>query len=135
MIGNFGDGIILDVVVGMLYGWNIEFDSGIVFVVEFGVCFQGGWCVGVELVFLEVDVDIYMDVMFGGGSIDVVDVVVIVGLFMFFGVLVVVVVVDGQGDISNIGVFINGYYDFNLDGVIQLYFGVGIGLVSVDVFY
>lgn len=133
--GNLGDGTTLDVVAGTPYGWNTEFDSGTAFAAEFGARFQGGWRAGVELAFSEADVDTHTDVTLGGGSIDAVDAAAIAGSPTPLGASVAAVVADGQGDISNTGVFINGYYDFNPDGAIQPYLGAGIGLASVDVSY
>jgi opacity protein-like surface antigen len=45
------------------------------------------------------------------------------------------VVADGRGDISNLGVFANVYYDFNRMGAISPYVGAGIGVSNVDVTY
>ena len=133
--GNLGDGSTLDVAAGTPYGWDTEFDSGTAFAAEFGARFGNGWRGGVEIVNSTADVDTHTGVTLGGGSIDGVDAAAIAGSPTPLGATVAAVVADGQGDISNTGVFLNGYYDFNPDGALQPYVGAGIGFASVDVSY
>jgi|GEM_PF-179125 len=133
--GNLGDGSTLDVAAGTPYGWDTEFDSGVAFAGEFGASFGNGWRGGVEIVYSSADVDTHTGVTLGGGSIDAVDAAAIAGSPTPLGASVAAVVADGQGDITNTGVFLNGYYDFNSEGAFQPYVGAGVGFASVDVAY
>ncbi len=133
--GNLGDGSTLDVAAGTPYGWDTEFDSGTSFAGEFGARFGNGWRAGLELVNSSADVDTHTGVTLGGGSIDAVDAAAIAGSPTPLGASVAAVVADGQGDISNTGIFVNGYYDFNPQGALQPYVGAGVGFANVDVAY
>ena len=133
--GNLGDGSTLDVAAGTPYGWSTEFDSGMALSGEFGARYGNGFRAGVELVYSEADVDTHTGVTLGGGSIDGVDAAAIAGSPDPLGATVGAVVADGQGDLTNTGVFVNGYYDFNQQGALQPYVGAGIGYVDVDVNY
>ena len=125
----------MDVAAGTPYGWDTEFDSGTSFSGEFGARFGNGWRGGVELAYSGADVDTHTSVTLGGGSIDALDAASIAGSPTPLGVTVAAVVADGQGEITNTAVFLNGYYDFNTDGTLQPYLGAGIGFSSVDVTY
>nr|WP_070960374.1 outer membrane beta-barrel protein [Hyphomonas sp. Mor2] len=133
--GNLGDGSTLPVAAGTAYGWDTEFDNGTAFAGEFGARFGNGWRGGVEIAYSGADVDTHTGVTLGGGSIDGVDAAAIAGSPTPLGVTVAAVVADGQGEITNTGVFLNGYYDFNTAGAFQPYVGAGIGFSSVDVTY
>lgn len=133
--GDLGDGSTLDVAAGTSYGWDTEFDNGTAFAGEFGARFGNGWRGGVELAYSGADVDTHTGVTLGGGSIDAVDAAAIAGSPTPLGVTVAAVVADGQGEITNTAVFLNGYYDFNTGGALQPYLGAGIGFASVDVTY
>ncbi len=133
--GDLGDGSTLDVAAGTPYGWDTEFDSGTAFAGEFGARFGNGWRGGVELAYSGADVDTHTGVTLGGGSIDAVDAAAIAGSPTPLGVTVGAVVADGQGEISNTAVFLNGYYDFNTGGALQPYLGAGIGFSSIDATY
>ena len=133
--GNLGDGSTLDVAAGTPYGWSTEFDSGTAFSGEFGARYGNGFRAGVEIVYSQADVDTHTGVTLGGGSIDAVDAAAIAGSPTALGVSVAAVVADGQGEITNTGIFFNGYYDFNQGGAFQPYLGAGIGYSDVDVTY
>jgi opacity protein-like surface antigen len=133
--GDLGDGSTLDVAAGTPYGWDTEFDNGTAFAGEFGARFGNGWRGGVELAYSGADVDTHTGVTLGGGSIDAVDAAAIAGSPTPLGVTVAAVVADGQGEITNTAVFLNGYYDFNTGGALQPYLGAGIGFATVDVTY
>ena len=133
--GNLGDGSTLDVAAGTPYGWSTEFDSGTAFSGEFGARYGSGLRAGVEIIYSQSDVDTHTGVTLGGGSIDGVDAAAIASSVDPLGVTVAQVVADGRGDITNTGVFFNGYYDFNQQGALQPYVGAGIGYVDVDVSY
>lgn len=133
--GNLGDGSTLDVAAGTPYGWSTEFDNGTAFSGEFGARYGNGFRAGVEIVYSQADVDTHTGVTLGGGSIDGVDAAAIAGSPTALGATVAAVVADGRGEITNTGIFFNGYYDFNQAGAFQPYLGAGIGYSDVDVTY
>ncbi len=133
--GNLGDGTTLAVASGTPYGWSTEFDNGTAFSGEFGARYGNGFRAGVEIVYSSADVDTHTGVTLGGGSIDALDAASIAGSPTPLGVTVAEVVADGRGDISNTGIFFNGYYDFNQEGALQPYVGAGIGYSDVSVSY
>ncbi|MEL6857209.1 MAG: outer membrane beta-barrel protein [Pseudomonadota bacterium] len=133
--GNLGDGSTLEVAAGTPYGWSTEFDNGTAWSAEIGGRYSNGFRAGLEFVYSQADVDTHTGVTLGGGSIDAVDAAAIASSPDPLGVTVAQVVADGQGEITNTGVFANGYYDFNQAGSIQPYVGAGIGFVDVSVNY
>ncbi|MEL7111653.1 MAG: outer membrane beta-barrel protein [Pseudomonadota bacterium] len=133
--GNLGDGSTLDVAAGTAYGWSTEFDGGTAFSGEFGARYGNGFRAGVEIVYSQADVDTHTGVTLGGGSIDGLDAASIASSPDPLGATVAQVVADGRGDITNTGIFFNGYYDFNQGGAFQPYVGAGIGYADVEVSY
>ena len=133
--GNLGDGSTLDVAAGTPYGWSTEFDGGTAFGAEFGARYGSGLRSGVEFVYSQADVDTHTGVTLGGGSIDAVDAAAIAGSAAPLGATVAAVVADGRGEITNTGIFLNAYYDFNQASALQPYVGACIGYVDVDVTY
>ena len=120
---------------GTNYGWDTSFDGGIALSAEAGLMYNSGFRSGIELTFSNADVDSHSGVTLGGTTIDGVDAAVLTGSRNKSGASVGQVVADGRGDISSYGVFANLYYDFNKNGMIEPYLGVGIGFMSVDVDY
>lgn len=133
--GNLGDGNTLDVAAGTPYGWSTEFDNGSAFSAEFGGRYSSGFRFGVEFVYSQSDVDSHAGVTLGGGNIDGLDAAAIAGSPTPLGATIGAVVADGRGDITNTGLFLNGYYDFNQAGALQPYVGAGIGYSDVSVTY
>ncbi|MEL7040903.1 MAG: outer membrane beta-barrel protein [Pseudomonadota bacterium] len=133
--GNLGDGATLDVAAGTPYGWSTEFDNGTAFSGEFGARYANGFRAGVEFVYSQADVDTHTGVTLGGGSIDGLDAASIASSPDPLGVTVAAVVADGRGEITNTGLFVNGYYDFNTGGALQPYLGAGLGYMDVSVTY
>lgn len=133
--GNLGDGSTLDVASGTPYGWETDFDTGLIGAVEIGQRFDSGLRLGVEVSYSTADVDTHTDVTLGGGAIGSLDAAAIAGSPTALGVSIADVVADGQGKVSQFGVFLNAYYDFQLDGPFQPYLGVGLGYADVDVMY
>lgn len=133
--GNLGDGTTLDVAAGTPYGWTTEFDSGFALSGEWGKRYESGLRVGVELAHSKSDVDTHTNVTLGGGSIDALDAASIAGSPTPLGATVAAVVADGQGDISNTGLYANAYWDFNTGSNFQPYVGAGLGYVDVNVTY
>jgi len=133
--GDIGDGSTIPVSAGTPYGWDTEFDGALVLSGEFGARHDSGFRAGVEVVYSQADVDGHSNVTLGGGSIGALDAASIAGSPTPLGVTVAQVVADGRGEITNTAIFLNGYYDFNRDGQVQPYVGVGIGYADVSVNY
>ena len=133
--GNLGDGTTLDVAAGTDYGWETEFDSGTAFALELGMRKDSGLRFGLEGVLSSADVETHRDVTLGGGAIGALDAASIASSPDPLGVTVAQVVADGQGEIEQTALFLNGYYDFELSDRVSPYLGVGVGLADVDVTY
>ena len=133
--GNLGDGTTLDVAAGTSYGWDTEFDGGSVYAIELGKKLDSGLRLGLEGLKTKADVDTHTDVTLGGGAIGSLDAASIASSADPLGVTVAQVVADGQGDISQTALFANAYFDFNKQGMLQPYVGVGLGLADVKVDY
>ena len=133
--GNLGDGTTLDVAAGTDYGWETEFDSGTAFALELGMRKDSGLRFGLEGVLSSADVETHRDVTLGGGAIGALDAASIASSADPLGVTVAQVVADGQGEIEQTALFLNGYYDFALSDTLSPYLGVGVGLADVDVTY
>jgi len=133
--GNLGDGSTLDVAAGTEYGWDTEFDGGAAFAFEIGKKTDSGLRFGLEGLRTKSDVDTHTNVTLGGGAIGALDAASIASSPDPLGVTVADVVADGQGDIAQTALFVNAYYDFNKQGMLQPYIGAGIGVSDVSVDY
>jgi opacity protein-like surface antigen len=133
--GNLGDGSTLDVADGTDYGWKTEFDNGLAVSGEIGMRMGNGWRFAGELAYTSADVDTHTGVTLGGGSIDGVDAAAIAGSADPLGATVAEIVADGRGDITNLALFGNVYYDFNTGSSFQPYVGAGLGFADIDVTY
>lgn len=120
---------------GTSYGWDTEFEGGWAVSGEMGRMFQQKYRLGLEISYTGAGVDSHEDVDIAGTIIDDVDAAVLTGSSSQLGATVGDVVGDGQGDITQLGFFLNGYYDINTGTNWQPYLGAGIGFVSVDVDY
>lgn len=120
---------------GTPVGWSTEFDTGVAYGIEAGLRYDNGFRSGVEIALTSADVDSHEGVNVGGAGLDGVDAAVLTGSAEQLGASVGAVVADGRGDIENLAVFANAYYDFNRDGQFQPYVGGGIGFSQVDVTY
>lgn len=123
------------VAAGTPYGWTTEFDSGLAISVEAGLRYDNGFRSGIEIVSTSADVDRHFGVNLAGTGLDGVDAAVLTGSATQLGATVGAVVADGQGKIENLGLYLNGYYDFDLGSAIQPYVGAGLGFTQVDVDY
>ena len=133
--GNIGDGTTIDVADGTDYGWETEFDTGSVLGAEVGYRSGKGWRVGLEGTRSEAGVEGHEEALLGGTEIGLLDGAALVGDATPLGATVNDFLADGQGDIVQKGVFLNGYYDFNAGKRFRPYVGAGIGMVDVDVDY
>ncbi len=120
---------------GTSVGWSTEFDTGVAYGVEAGLRYDNGLRSGIEISLTSADIDTHEGVNVGGANIDGVDAAVLTGSAEPLGATVGAVVADGRGDIENLAVFANAYYDFNRDGAFQPYVGAGLGFSQVDVTY
>lgn len=134
--GNIGDGSTIVVADGTEYSWETDFDNGYAYGVEAGYRLHKGWRVGLEGTRTTADVDGHEEIILGGNDIGALDGATLVGTGTTpLGATVNDFLADGQGDITQTGVFLNGYYDFNEGGRFRPYVGAGIGIVDVDVNY
>jgi len=131
--GDIGDGTTINVADGTEYGWETEYDTGYVYGGELGYRTHKGWRFGVEGTRSTADVDGHENVTLGGAGIGALDAASIALSPTPLGVTVADLVANGQGEIEQTGVFLNGYYDFNRGGRFTPYVGVGVGAVDVDV--
>jgi opacity protein-like surface antigen len=123
------------VAAGTDYGWTTAFDSGMAVNAEAGLRYDSGLRSGIELSYTQSDVDRHSGVTLGGTALDNVDAAVLTGSATQLGATVGQVVADGRGEIRNLALFANAYYDFNRSGAWQPYLGAGIGVSQVDVDY
>ncbi|MEM7491767.1 MAG: outer membrane beta-barrel protein [Pseudomonadota bacterium] len=133
--GNLGDGSTLDVAAGTDYGWKTEFDSGLALSAEVGKQVLGNWRFAGELAYTGSDVDTHTGVTLGGGSIDDVDAAALAGSPDPLDVTVGALVSAGEGEIENLSLFANVYYDFDTGTAFTPYVGGGLGFSDVDVVY
>ncbi|WP_419175513.1 outer membrane beta-barrel protein [Desulfosediminicola sp.] len=118
---------------GTPYDWETEFDDGWGLSGEIGKMFVDGWRLAVELNYTSADVDQHSGALLGGTDIGSQDAALLTGSTSQSGVSVSQLVADGRGDLSTLGVFLNGYFDFNKEGAFQPYLGVGLGFVMAEV--
>ena len=123
------------VAAGTPYGWTTEFDQGVSGSLEAGLRYGGNIRSGVEIAYSSADIDGHSRVQLGGTVIDGVDAAVLTGSPTQLGAIVGQVVDDGRGDVKNLSVFANAYYDFDLAGPFAPYVGAGLGFTKVDVDY
>ena len=124
-----------EIVAGTDYGWDTDFESGLVLSGEFGARYASGFRSGLQIAYSNSDVSKHSGVSVGSAGIDGVDAAVLTGSADQLGVTVGQVVANGRGELSNFGVFANVYYDFNRGRTIEPYIGAGIGFSVVDVQY
>ncbi len=133
--GDIGDGSTIDVAAGTPYAWTTEFDNGTSFSGEWGKRYESGLRIGVELAYSQADVDTHTNVTLGGGAIGTLDAASVAGSPTPLGATVAAVVADGQGDITNTGLYANAYWDFDTGTSFQPYVGAGLGYVDTNVTY
>ncbi len=119
---------------GTPYGWDTQFEDGAGYGVEAGFRIKKNLRTGLEISSTSADVDTHSGVTVGSTNIDGVDAAVLTGSATQLGATVGQVVADGRGEISNLAVYANAYYHFDL-GRVQPYVGGGIGFSQVDVNY
>lgn len=116
--------------------WNTEFDTGFAISGQAGYAFDNGFRLEAEVAYSEYDVASHSGLTVGGANIDGVDVAVLTrGDADPANPTVGAVIADGQGRVSNLGVFGNVYYDIDTGSAFEPYIGGGIGYQWVDVEY
>ncbi|MEM7661380.1 MAG: P44/Msp2 family outer membrane protein [Pseudomonadota bacterium] len=131
--GNLGDGTTLDVAAGTALAWETDFDTGFVLSGEGGFYSNSGWRMGLEVSYNEADVDSHTDVLLGDAPIGALDAAALAGSAVPLNITIADLVADGQGEISQVAVFANGYYDLYSGGALTPYVGAGLGIAFVDV--
>ncbi|TRD10622.1 P44/Msp2 family outer membrane protein [Erythrobacter insulae] len=121
---------------GTELGWNTEFDTGFAIAGQLGYAFENGFRVEAEAAYSEYGVSTHSGLIVGGTNIDSVDVAILTrGAANAANPTVGAVIADGQGQVSNFGIFGNVFYDFDTGSAVKPYIGAGIGYQWVDVDY
>lgn len=114
--------------------WNTEFDNGLAISGQVGYAFENGFRVELEGAYSQYDVDTHSGLTVGGTDIDAVDSAVLTrGVADPANPTVGAVIADGQGDVTNFGVFGNVFYDIQTGSAFKPYVGAGLGYQWVDV--
>ncbi|MGB3470951.1 MAG: P44/Msp2 family outer membrane protein [Erythrobacter sp.] len=116
--------------------WTTEFDTGFAVNGQVGYAFDNGVRIELEGAYSRVDVDTHRGLTVGGGDIEGVDVAVLTrGAADANNPTVGAVIADGQGDVTNFGLFGNVFYDIQTGTGFKPYVGAGAGYQWVDVEY
>lgn len=117
-------------------GWETEFDTGYAINGQVGYAFDNGFRIEAEGSYTRYDVDTHTGLTVGGANIDGVDVAVLTrGEPSAANPTVGEVIADGQGRVSNFGLFGNVFYDINTGSGFKPYVGAGVGYQWADVQY
>jgi len=119
---------------GTEVGWETDFDTGFVVSGAIGKAY-GSFRGELELAYQTNDIGSHASVSAAGIPLDSEDAGVLITGSSNIGISVGDLVADGQGDVSNLFVMANAYYDFNTGGPLKPYIGAGIGVSFVDVDY
>lgn len=121
---------------GTELGWETQFDNGFALSGQAGYAWDNGFRLEAELAYSEYDVESHSGLTVGGANIDGADVAVLTrGPADPANPTVGAVIADGQGQVSNLGIFANIYYDIDTGSAFEPYVGVGAGYQWVDVDY
>jgi len=121
---------------GTTLGWDTEFDNGFAIGGQVGYAFDSGLRVELEGAYTQYDVDTHSGLTVGGANIDGVDVAVLTrGAPDSANPTVGAVIADGQGEVTNFGLFGNVFYDIETSSAFKPYVGAGLGYQWVDVEY
>jgi len=114
--------------------FETDFDTGYTISGQAGYAFENGFRLEVEAAYSEYNVDGHEELLVGGANIDGVDSAVLTrGPASGANPTVGDVLADGQGDVTNFGLFGNVFYDIQTGGAFKPYVGGGIGYQWVDV--
>ncbi|WP_082701209.1 outer membrane protein [Erythrobacter sp. YT30] len=121
---------------GTELAWETENDTGFAISGQIGYDFGNGFRAELEGTYNEYNVDTHTGLTVGGANIDAVDVAVLTrGTPDAANPTVGAVIADGQGDVSNLGIFANVFYDIQTGSGFKPYVGAGVGYQSTDVEY
>lgn len=121
---------------GTTLSWDTQFDTGFAISGQAGYAFENGFRLEGEVAYSQYDVASHSGLTVGGTNIDAIDVAILTrGPADPANPTVGAVIADGQGKVSNLGVFGNVYYDINTGSGFKPYVGGGIGYQWVDVDY
>ncbi len=113
-----------------------EFDTGFAISGQVGYAFDNGLRVELEGAYSEYGVDTHSGLTVGGTDIDTVDSAILTrGAADAANPTVGGVIADGQGQVSNFGLFGNVFYDIQTGSGFKPYVGAGLGYQWVDVEY
>ncbi len=113
--------------------WNTDFDNGLALSGQVGYAFENGFRVELEGAFSEYDVSGHSGLTVGGADLDGTDVAVLTrGAADAANPTVGTVIADGQGKVTNFGLFGNVFYDIKTGGAFKPYIGAGLGYQWVD---
>ncbi|TNE58517.1 MAG: porin family protein [Alphaproteobacteria bacterium] len=118
---------------GTPVGWKTDFDNGAVFSAGLGHRYGDQLRIELELSYQSHDVDTHRGVKAAGIELADEDAAVLISGASNIGASVAEVVASGRGDISATSFFVNGLYDFPMEGALTPYLGLGIGWSKVDV--
>jgi len=114
--------------------WDTEFDTGFTIGGQVGYALGNGLRVEVEGSYAEYDVGSHSNLLVGGANIDGVDSAVLTrGAADAANPLVGDVLANGQGTLSQFGLFGNVFYDLPLTDSLKPYVGAGLGYQWTDV--
>jgi len=119
---------------GAAVGWTTEFDPGF-FISGAAGADMGAFRLEGELSWRRNDVDTHAGVTAAGIDLSGEDAGVLIAGSGNIGATVADVVAAGEGSVSELGLFANGYYDFKNSSLLTPYVGVGVGVAFVDVDY
>lgn len=121
---------------GTPLSWNTDFDTGFALSGQAGYKFDNGFRLEVEGAYSRYDVASHAGLTVGGANIDGVNVAVLTrGPANPANPTVGAVIADGQGRVSNFGLFANVFYDIETGTAFKPYVGAGAGVNWVDVNY
>ncbi len=121
---------------GTSLGWRTEFDSGYAINGHVGYAFDNGFRVELEGAYTRYGIDRHSGLTVGGANIDGVDAAVLTrGAPSAINPTVGQVIDDGEGRVSNFGLFANVFYDFNPRGTFKPFVGAGLGYQWADIRY
>jgi opacity protein-like surface antigen len=117
-------------------GWKTEFDTGYAINGQVGYAFDNGFRVELEGSYTRYGIDRHSGLTVGGANIDGVDVAVLTrGTPGATNPTVGQVIDDGEGRVSNFGLFGNVFYDINTGSAFKPFVGAGLGYQWSDVVY
>lgn len=121
---------------GTPLAWDTDFDNGLALSGQVGYQFDNGFRLEVEGNFSRYDVNNHSGLQVGGANIDSADVAVLTrGPADPANPTVGAVIADGQGRVTNYGLFANVFYDIETGTAFKPYIGAGAGVQWLEADY